>query len=99
MPSKSGGAREVREPLSLKAEAQKVLDELWHSKLTPFRLHVGKITEDAEAHTVHFYDSRMRRVRIPLAPGKQFREKFREAVLDRVAKLSGPLPTSPPAIR
>jgi hypothetical protein len=97
MPSKSPGAQQVREPLTSKAEAQQVLDELWKEKLTPFKLNVGKITEDTDARTVHFYDSRMRRVRVPSTEANSFRDTFREVVLARVARLSGPLKTALPA--
>lgn len=97
MSLKTPGAQQVREPLSLEAEAQQVLDELWKEKLTPFKLNVGKLTRGTEEHTVHFYDSRMRRVRITLTEGKSFGNLVREAVLARVARLSGPLKASPPA--
>ena len=32
-----------REPLTLKAEAQQVLDELWAEKLIPFALTAGRL--------------------------------------------------------
>jgi hypothetical protein len=97
MPSKSPGAQEVREPLTLKAEAQEVLDELWKEELLPFKLNVGKLSKDIGEYTIHFYDSRMRRASIPLTEGMSFRDMVRVAVLARVAKLSGPLKATPPA--
>jgi hypothetical protein len=97
MSLKSPGAHQVRKPLTFEAEAQQVLDELWKEKLTPFKLRVGKISKGADECTIHFYDSRIRTVDIPLTAGKSFREIAREAVLERVAQMSGPLPTSPPA--
>ena len=80
-----------RDPLTLEAEAQQVLDELWAEKLIPFALTVGKITKAPDEYTLHFYDSRIRTARVPLTKGHSFREMVRSAVLERVAKMSGPL--------
>lgn len=80
-----------RDPLTLEAEAQQVLDELWAEKLIPFPLTVGKITKAPAEYTLHFYDSRIRTARVPLTKGHSFREMVRSAVLERVAKMSGPL--------
>jgi hypothetical protein len=80
-----------RDPLTLEAEAQQVLDELWAEKLIPFALTVGKITKAPAEYTIHFYDSRIRTARVPLTEGHSFREMVRSAVLERVAKMSGPL--------
>jgi hypothetical protein len=80
-----------RDPLTLEAEAQQVLDELWAEKLIPFALTVGKITKAPAEYTLHFYDSRIRTARVPLTKGHSFREMVRSAVLERVAKMSGPL--------
>jgi hypothetical protein len=91
MSPKSLNAHEVREPLTLEAEAQQVLDELWSETVIPFELHVGKLTKGMGEYTIHFHDSRIRTARIPLTNGKSFREMVREAVLARVAKISGPL--------
>jgi len=96
MAKKSPGAQQVRKPQTLEAEAQQVLDELWKEKLTPFKLRVGKITKGADECTIYFYDSRIRTVDIPVTEGKSFKEIAREAVLARVAQMSGPLPASPP---
>lgn len=84
-----------RDPLTLEAEAQQVLDELWSEKLIPFALNVGKITKAPAEYTIHFYDSRIRTARVPLTKGHSFRDMVRAAVLDRVAKMSGPLKKSP----
>lgn len=85
-----------RDPLTLEAEAQQVLDELWSEKLIPFALNVGKITKASAEYTIHFYDSRIRTARVPLTRRHSFREMVRTAVLDRVAKMSGPLKKSRP---
>jgi len=84
-----------REPLTLEAEAQQVLDELWTEKLIPFALTVGKITKAPAEYTLHFYDSRIRTARVPLTKGHSFRDMVRSAVLARVAKMSGPLKKDP----
>jgi hypothetical protein len=86
--------QEVREPLSLEAEAQQVLAELWSEKVIPFELHVGKLTKDIGEYTIHFHDSRIRTALIPLMKEKSFRDMVREAVLTRVAQMSGPLKTN-----
>jgi hypothetical protein len=80
-----------RDPLTLEAEAQQVLDELWTEKLIPFALTVGKITKAPAEYTLHLYDSRIRTARVPLTKGHSFRDMVRSAVLARVAKMSGPL--------
>ena len=95
--SKSRGTHEVREPLTLEAEAQQVLDELWSEKAIPFELNVGKLTKGIGEHTIHFHDSRIRTASIPLTKGKSFRVMVRVAVLARVAQMSGPLTANPPA--
>ena len=97
MSPKSRSVQEVREPLSLEAEAQEVLAELWSEKVIPFELHVGKLTKGIGEYTIHFHDSRIRTARIPLMKEKSFRDMVREAVLTRVAQMSGPLKTNPEA--
>ena len=79
------------EPLSLETETQQALDELWNERLIPFALTVGKITKAPTEYTLHFHDSRIRTASVPLAKGQSYREMVRSAVLDRVAKMSGPL--------
>ena len=83
-----------RDPLTLEAEAQQVLDELWNEKLIPFKLSVGKITKAPSEYTIHFYDSRIRTAIVPLTKGASFRDMVRSAVLARVDKMSGPLKKS-----
>ena len=97
MSPKSPGAHEVREPRTLEAEAQQVLDELWSEKVIPFPLHVGELTKGMGEYTLHFHDSRIRTAHIPLTKEKSFRDMVREAVLARVAQMSGPLKTNPKA--
>ena len=77
--------------LTLEAEAQQVLDELWSEQLTPIPLNVGKITKAVDEYTIHFYDARIYSAKVPLTKGHSFRELVRNAVLARVAKISGPL--------
>jgi hypothetical protein len=71
-------------PLTIEAEAQQVLNELWNENLLPFKLRAGKITKEAGEYTLHFYDSRMRTVSIPMVEGQSFRDMVRAAVLTRV---------------
>jgi hypothetical protein len=80
-----------RQPLTIEAEAQQVLDELWSEKLLPFVLNVGKITKGIGEYTIHFHDSRIHSARVPLTKGQSFRDMVRAAVLARVAEMSGPL--------
>jgi len=84
-----------RAKLTIEAEAQQVLDELLAEKLIPFPLNVGKITKASAEYTIHFYDSRVHSARVPLTQGHSFRDLVRSAVLARVAKISGPLKSSP----
>jgi hypothetical protein len=91
MSSKLPEGQPARELLTLKAEAQQVLDELWAEKLIPFALNVGKITKDIDEYTIHFYDSRIRGALISLTEDHSFKDLVRTAVLDCVAKMSGPL--------
>jgi hypothetical protein len=97
MSSTSAGSKEVPEPLSLEAEAQQVLDELWAEKAIPFVLNVGKLTRSIGEYTIHFHDSRIRTAIIPLTDNQSFREMVRAAVLARVAQMSGPLKADPKA--
>ena len=65
-----------RTSLTLEAEAQQVLDQLWEEKLIPFALHVGKISKAADRYTLHFYDSRMRTASIPCSQVIRLRTWF-----------------------
>ena len=78
-------------PLGVEAEAQQVLDELWSEKLIPFALNIGKITRGSSEYTIHFHDSRIHTASVPVIEGRPLKEMVRSAVLDRVAKISGPL--------
>lgn len=75
----------------MEAEAQQVLDQLWSEKLIPLELSVGKITKAPGEYTIHFHDSRIRTARVPFSGSHEFSDLFRSAVLDRVARISGPL--------
>lgn len=77
--------------LSIEAEAQEVLDELWSEKLIPFELNIGKITKGIGEYTILFYDSRIHSAKVPLTKGLSFRDMVRSAVLARVDHMSGPL--------
>jgi hypothetical protein len=77
-----------RDPLTLEAEAQQVLDELWSEKLIPFALIVGKIDKAPDEYTIHFYDSRIHTAHVPLTEGQSFSDMVRSAVLTRVEDIS-----------
>jgi hypothetical protein len=81
--------------LSIEAEAQQVLDELWNEKLIPFPLSVGRVIKVADEYTIHFHDARMRTARVQSDKDHSFKDAVRAAVLARVAKLSGPLKNWP----
>ena len=91
MPSRSPKAKQAPEPLSLAAEVQQVLDELWADKRIPFALRLGKLSKGTDEYTLHFYDSRMRTACVPLTQERSFSESVKEAVLARAAQMSGPL--------
>jgi len=78
-------------PENHKAQAQKVLAALWNEKLIPFELTVGKLTKSGEEYTIHFHDSRISTANILVTDDRQFADLVRAAVLDRVARMSGPL--------
>ena len=78
-------------PRSIEAEVQQVLDELWNENQIPFALSVGKVTKDTAEYTIHFHDARMRTVCVPLGDNHSFQDLVRTAVLERAAKMSGPL--------
>jgi hypothetical protein len=80
--------------VTIEAEAQEVLNELWSEKLLPFKLLAGKITKEAGEYTLYFYDSRIRDVSIPLSEGQAFRDQVRSAVLTRVRQVIGPSKSS-----
>jgi hypothetical protein len=92
-PESNSKAHQAREPLTIEAEAQQVLDELLTEKLIPFALNVGKITKGEGEYTIHFYDSRIHSARVPLTKGHSFKDLVKSAVLARVEKMSGPLKT------
>ena len=91
MSSSSINTKQLSALLTLEGEAQLVLDELLTEHALPFPLHIGKIAKGSGAYTIHFYDSRIRTARVDLTPGLSFRDMVRTSVLDRVARMSGPL--------
>jgi hypothetical protein len=77
--------------LTLEAQVQQVLNEMWSERLIPFALNVGKITKASDEYTIHFFDSRITTAHVPLTKGISLSDMVRSAVLDRVAEMSGPL--------
>ena len=75
-----------------KVEAQQALDELFSQDLLPFKLVAHTLeTVGSEEYIVRFRDSRLPSVDISWLQGKSFKDVFRATILDRVARLSGPL--------
>ena len=75
----------------LTSEAQSVLDDLWARDLIPFQLTAHKVESlGSEEFIVRFYDSRLHSVDVSVM-GRSFKDAVRVAVLDRAARLTGPL--------
>jgi hypothetical protein len=65
-----------------KIDIQHTLDDLFGSKLIPFKLVARKITEEYLGEfTIHFYDSRLRSVLVRAFKGDSFAPQVRAAVL------------------
>ena len=79
-----------------KLEAQSVLNALLKEGLIPFELNVGALTRQGSSnYVIRFFDSRIRSVAFYCADAQLFKGTLRTAVLERVAKMSGPLPWKP----
>ena len=73
---------------SLKLEAQQTLDELFREGLLPFRLSAHTVESlGMEEYIVRFYDSRLNSLDLSVRRDQIFREVFRAAILNRVARL------------
>lgn len=76
----------------IKADAQEVLDELLAESLIPFKLQAREVYAiGPEELVIRFHDSRLRSLDISRKQGESFKAVFRVAMLERVARLSGPL--------
>jgi hypothetical protein len=76
----------------LTSEAQSVLDNLWTEKLIPFELTAHKVESlGMDEYIIRFHDSRMRSVDVSSKNADSFRNAVRLAVIDRVARMRGPL--------
>ena len=76
----------------LNLEAQATLDELMQEHKLPFKLEAREIASKVPLqYTIHFFDSRLRSITVTWEECQSFKEIVREAVLDRVSRLSGPL--------
>ena len=83
-----------RDPLTLAAGTQQVLEELWSEGRIPFALRVGKITKALGEYTIHFYDSRIYSADVPVKEDHSFTEIVRSAVLNRVEEIRSPFSAS-----
>ncbi len=73
------------------AEAQQILDELFREQLLPFKLSARQVESiGGEEYIVRFYEARLPSVDISWSAGQCFKGVFRTAILERVARLSGP---------
>ena len=80
------------ETQAMKLGAQETLDELFVESLIPFKLWACQVDSlGMEEYIVRFHDSRLHSVDLSWKPGQTFKTIFRAAILDRVARLSGPL--------
>jgi hypothetical protein len=64
-----------------KAEAQEILDELFHEELLPFELSARKMDTIApDEYRIRFFDSRLHSVVISWYKGLGFKRVFRAAI-------------------
>ena len=80
----------MTQDLTLEGQIQRSLNDLLDEGLIPFALNVVKIKRETDQYTIHFYDSRIHMVVVPLVDGFPLDDLVRSAVLARVGKLSGP---------
>jgi len=79
----------------LEFAAQSVLDDLWAKDQIPFQLTAHVVESlGMDEYIVRFYDSRIRSVDVSSKNSHSFQEAVRVAVVDRVARLTGPLKMS-----
>lgn len=73
---------------TIKAEAQKALDELFANDLIPFKL-TAQVVESIgmEEYIIRFYDSRLYSIDFSWRPGQALRSIFKAAVLERIGRL------------
>jgi hypothetical protein len=80
----------------LKLEAQAQLDFLSAANQIPFQLNVHAVESiGMEEYIIRFYDNRLHSVDVSWKNHLSFGEAVSVAVLARVARLSGPLMSSP----
>ena len=72
-----------------RAEAQQILDELFSERLLPFKLSAHRVESiGCEEYIVRFHDSRLPSLDVSWGVGQCFKDVFRTAVLERVARLT-----------
>jgi hypothetical protein len=77
---------------NMKLKAQETLDELFVAHLIPFELTAYKVNADGPGeYIVPFYDSRMNSISVSWKGDESFKEAVRDAVLDRMKRMRGPL--------
>ncbi len=79
-----------------KAEAQQILDDLFSEKLLPFKLSARQVESiGGEEYIVRFHDIRLPSIDVSWGVDQSFKDVFRTAVLERVARLSGSFHQNP----
>jgi hypothetical protein len=76
---------------SMQMEAQQTLDELFAADQIPFALTARAVESlGMEEFIVRFHESRLRSVDVSCRQDQTFKQVFRTAILDRVARLEFP---------
>lgn len=76
----------------MKLRVQETLDDLFSEHRIPFELTAHKVNADGYGeYIVPFYDARLHSVTFSWKDAGSFKEVVRDAVLDRVKRISGPL--------
>jgi hypothetical protein len=75
-----------------KTEAQQILDDLFSERLIPFKLTAHKVESVGVGdYIVLFNDSRLYSVDVVWNQGENFKDAFRESLLDLLERRSGRL--------
>ena len=73
----------------IKLDLQTTLDDLFTSKLIPFKLVAHKVTEDFPGvFRVHFYDARIHSVTVGIRKAETIASQLRSAVLGQLSERS-----------
>ncbi len=71
-------------------EAQQILEELYSEEILPFKLMAHQVDHvGSEEYIVRFHDSRLRSIDLSWCENQSFKDVFRTAVLERIARMNG----------